>query len=438
MSSTTLTNQLGQWRGREALFWEQRAWSYTWLLDRAEEIATTNPSWRGRRVALAFDHLPEYIATALALEQLGAECVFLPPADQGVVEHATSTLDISHVLDTPLPSDLAVAGSASGPANGGGVVLFTSGTSGPPKPALHTWTTLSGAVRRSDRLAGKRWLLAYGPERFAGLQVVLQALLTGGCLVAPQREPREVVEAILEQGVEFASATPTFWRLLLHSSSAHALSRCSLLQITLGGEPAQQGILDALSAAFPTARISHIYASTEMGACFSVHDGRAGFPLGYLEDLSLPCRLRIQEGELLIRSSRSMRGYVGEVPPTGEAEWFATGDLVRVEDERVLFCGRRSDTINVGGNKVLPLEIEEVIGRVSGVSAVRVHALSSSMVGQLVAAEVQAATLDQDLLRQKILQACRAALPKFKVPARLTFVSTLQTSSGGKLLRRSP
>ena len=82
------------------------------------------------------------------------------------------------------------------------------------------------------------------------------------------------------------------------------------MQITLGGEAVDQDLLDRLHAAFPHARLTHIYASTEMGVCFSVRDGKAGFPADYLSDRSLPCQLRIaSDGELEIRSKRAMVGY---------------------------------------------------------------------------------------------------------------------------------
>ena len=76
----------------------------------------------------------------------------------------------------------------------------TSGTGGPPKPVMHTWTSLAGAVRSDPSLHGRRWLLTYNPSGFAALQVMLQSLLTGGCLSVPgSREPALVSRAMLDQ-----------------------------------------------------------------------------------------------------------------------------------------------------------------------------------------------------------------------------------------------
>ncbi|WP_089919536.1 hypothetical protein [Lentzea albida] len=71
----------------------------------------------------------------------------------------------------------------------------------------------------------------------------------------------------------------------------------TLEQIPLGGEAVEQRLLDEQARRFPRARISWIYASTETGAAFAVHDGRAGFLLSWLtkEDIDRP-RLRIRNG----------------------------------------------------------------------------------------------------------------------------------------------
>ena len=91
-----------------------------------------------------------------------------------------------------------------------------------------------------------------------------------------------------------------------------------------------------------------------------MNDGLSGFPAGYLNG-ALPdgTELRIEEGELQIRSTNSMRMYVIGPSPrkTRRPDWFATGDLVEIKDDRVYFAGRKSDMINVAGRKVYPVEV---------------------------------------------------------------------------------
>ena len=188
------------------------------------------------------------------------------------------------------------------------LILFTSGTSGRPKPAVHTWQSLAAGINRDSKYHRRRWFSAYDPTSYAGLQGWLQALLTAGSwCVPPSNDPTAVAELFEQEQVEFASATPSFWRLFLLGAGHNDGKDLALVQITLGGEAVDQDLLDRLHAAFPHARLTHIYASTEMGVCFSVRDGKAGFPADYLSDRSLPCQLRIaSDGELEIRSKRAM------------------------------------------------------------------------------------------------------------------------------------
>ena len=118
-----------------------------------------------------------------------------------------------------------------------------------------------------------------------------------------------------------------------------------LEQVSLGGEPVDQAVLDQLTELFPNARVSWIYASSELGASIVVHDGRAGFPVEWLErDAPDRPRLAVEDGELVIASPHHGEGLEGAV---------RTGDAVVIEDGRVLITGRTSaDEINVGGSKV--------------------------------------------------------------------------------------
>ena len=113
------------------------------------------------------------------------------------------------------------------------------------------------------------------------------------------------------------------------------LRKVPLVQITLGGEVVDQPVLDKLRSLYPGARQVHIYATTELGRCFSVSDGLAGFPASYL-NAPLPdgTELKVEDEELLIRSPNSMRMYDPLSKQAASiADWFATGDVVE-SDQR--------------------------------------------------------------------------------------------------------
>jgi acyl-CoA synthetase (AMP-forming)/AMP-acid ligase II len=449
----------------ESIIDSRRRWTYADLASSAESFAAKLRDSGERRFGVWCNDVSTLVATLVAADLLGTQAVlFSAGLAAARVTKSAAALALDCVLtDSEIKdaeqngavpflrieleelkkSTIAVSASESKSS----VVLFTSGTSSKPKPALHTWESLSAGITREEKYSGRKWLLAYDPTSFAGIQVWLQALLTGGCVyVAPANDYAATIHALISERIEFASATPTFWRMLLHAASKEDLGNAALVQITLGGEAVDQVLLDELRKAFPNTRITHIYASTEMGSCFAVHDGLAGFPSALLDDRTRPCQMRVSDsGELEIRSRRSMLGYLDNAAESSNSKtdggfedkpWFATGDLVERRGNRFYFIGRKSETINIGGAKVYPLQVEECIRTVDGVDAVRVYGIPSSITGQLVCAEVQAGTnVDQEVLRHNILSQCRDRLARQQIPAMIKFNEHLAVNGSGKLLR---
>ncbi len=313
--------------------------------------------------------------------------------------------------------------------------MMTSGTTGRPKVAAHSLKSLLSRVRGAASFPANRegkWLLTYQPTGFAGVQVILTALLSRGLIVVPeQRTPAGFYEAALRHAVTQISATPTFWRSLLMVAEPGALK---LRQITLGGEAADQATLDRLKAAFPEARITHIYASTEAGVVYAVHDGREGFPSAWLEQPSQGIELRIRDGFLQIKTANAMRGYVteSEQPLLGDG-WLATADRCEIKGDRVYVIGRQDSTINVGGSKVYPLAVETFLLALPGVAEARVFGVKNPVSGALVAADVVLAPgQDKDEAKTRILTACREGLAGYQVPRILKIVDSIQVGASGK------
>ncbi len=327
---------------------------------------------------------------------------------------------------------------ARGPAaQESGIFLFTSGTTGKPKLVHHHWRSLvEGVANRSlTKNQGARWLLPYQAHSFAALQVILSALLSNGVLVFPtRRDPKAYAQAVTDYAITHISATPTFWRAFLLATPA-GQTYPSLAQITSGGEAIDQATLDRIKMAVPQARLSHIYASSEAGTLFSVNDGQAGFPAQWLDqELRGGIRLRIRGGILEVLTPRRMRAYAsGQSTPLSDDGWLITGDLVDRRGDRVLFCGRMDQTINVGGLKVSPEEVEEFLLTHIAVREAKVRAIASPLTGQLVGAEV---VLDPSADAQSALADLQtyytAHLPAHKRPRRLVAVPHIAISESGK------
>jgi acyl-CoA synthetase (AMP-forming)/AMP-acid ligase II len=314
-------------------------------------------------------------------------------------------------------------------------LLPTSGTTGLPKLIGHTLASLSTTVKR-DCPKGRNfiWGLLYDPCRFAGLQVVLQALLSGSMLSVSLSNDFDLqVKELVRNRVNALSATPSLWRKMLIDGR---IKVCKLRQVTLGGEIADQQLLDGLRHSFPEARIVHIYASTEAGTVFSVNDCRAGFPAVWLKVENSPIPLRIRDdGHLLIKPAKIAVGR--EIASLLDADGYLdTEDIVQVEGDRIYFLGRASGAINVGGNKVNPEYVEQGVRCVEGVLDVRVFGKKNSIIGQLVAAEVVTRPgIDTVILKGEILSYCRLHMENWQIPVIISFVDELKENTAGKRKR---
>jgi acyl-CoA synthetase (AMP-forming)/AMP-acid ligase II len=300
--------------------------------------------------------------------------------------------------------------------------LPTSGTTGLPKFVAHTLEELSRPIRRTSGKGKLRWGLLYDPARFAGLQVLLQSVLNGECVLAPaaEWELTKKVGWLVSHSCDALSATPSLWRRILACPESH---RLPLVQITLGGEICDQPLLNALKSRYPHARLTQIYASTEAGVVFSVHDEKPGFPAEWLKTGTRNRKLRISaDGTLEVTAASATAGET----------WIDTGDVVEQDEERVFFRGRKSGLINVGGDKVYPEEIETILNSLEGVESVLVSARNSSLMGSLLEAQIVPSASAPDDLADRVRLYCRQFLPRHKQPAFIKVVNELPINMTGK------
>lgn len=318
-------------------------------------------------------------------------------------------------------------------------IIATSGTTGAPKLVTHSLQTLTQSLKMNTEIGRQlRWALIYDPCRFAGLQVVLQACISGSALLVPKTaDIEELVDFLIFEGCTSISATPSMWRKMLSATNAHKLE---LRHITLGGEITDEKTLGRLKSKFSNAKITHIYASTEVGVGFSVKDGKAGFPAEYLK--SVPggkVELRIsQQGTLLIRNTE-LNQTLGQQGIITDADGFIdTGDSVILQANRVIFLGRANGSINIGGQKVMPEEVEAVLRESSSVVDVRVYGKPSPVLGNVVVAEVvPLPQICEEDLKQKLFATCKERLAAFKRPAVIRIVKDIELTEAGKAKRNN-
>ncbi|MGE0446376.1 MAG: AMP-binding protein [Vicinamibacterales bacterium] len=389
----------------------------------AHALETLVAPLRGTRVAVACLPVPQTFAALVALDRAGAQALLADEdvaGDQALLDELDVAATLIPAAEGPPRLTMRATAPAASPGRSG-VVLLTSGTTGRPKPVTHSWATLATGSRGG---AAERWGCGYRLRLFAACQVLVQAWSAGGCLVAGEGMSSEQAARFwATAGATAASATPSFWRWLILTATPAALAAIPLRQITMGGEPVDQPLLDRLRLAFPAARITHIYATTELGRCFAVSDGRAGFPAAWLA-AGAPegaRRMTVDAGELVVHTAGSL---------------YHTGDMVTVEGDRVQFAGRRDEVLNVGGEKVSPLAVERRLRELPEVADVLVFGRRSSVVGHLLACEVVPAPgIDPDTVRVAIERQAQAQLAPAARPRFIEVVERITLSATGKAIR---
>jgi acyl-CoA synthetase (AMP-forming)/AMP-acid ligase II len=213
----------------------------------------------------------------------------------------------------------------------------------------------------------------------------------------------------------------------------HDLS--SLKIITYGSEPMDQGTLTRLNARFPNAEISQKYGTTETGSPRSISRGGDSLWLKFKSD---GVETKVVGDVLWIRSEGMMLGYLNAPSPVDEEGWYCTGDLVDVDGEWIRFRGRMADVINVGGEKVVPAEVEELILELNFVRDVLVSGESHPLMGQIVSAQVAVtpASLEPKEAARRIRQHCRERVASYKVPLRIDIVAEVLANDRQKVRRR--
>lgn len=403
----------------------QTAVSYRQLINNALQLRQQYPQLQQHAVAITFTDLTSFITALLAFDGW-CRALYLMPDNLTDLPSAAIRWPLVDTLPVPLPQ------SHTEPSLW---YLATSGTTGTPKWIGHSADNLSRKVKATAYSSTLRWALCYQPVRFAGMQVLLQSLLSGAAICdCSSGDMSYRISQMQRYNVNAVSATPSLWRQLLMTGQLNTLS---LEQLTLGGEIADQPLLDTLSAMFPQAKLLHIYASTEAGVGFAVADKQAGFPACWLgtSQNGLSFKLDAQQHLWLKPPCEPDSSLASRLDSEG---FLNTEDVVMIQGDRVHFLGRASGVINVGGNKVHPEQVEQVLLQHLGVQQAKVYAKASSILGQLVVADIVTAHVsDTTALQTELLKHCQQHLQRYQIPARFNFVSRLTTNATGKLSRKA-
>lgn len=424
-------NTFIQYFKQNAFVWKDKVFTYEYIFNRIEywdkklDFVST-----GRIVGLESDFSPETIAILITL--INKNSIIVPldicnsiknnkkihiaqldylirVVDEHNIEINTlDTIEIKNDIYRKL-IDLQVPG----------LVLFTSGSSGEPKGAVHNFQKLLNkfSLKRNSLLTINFLLF----DHWGGLNTLFHVLSNGGTLVfLENRNPDYVCSLIEKYKVELLPTSPTFLNMMLLSRSYNRYSLNSLKIISYGAEPMPENLLRRLSILFPSVKLQQTYGLIELGVMRSQSESNESLWVklggeGY--------QTRVENGILQIKSDSAMLGYLNADSPFTDDGWFITGDSVEVKGDYFRILGRKSEIINVGGEKVFPQEVENVISQINGIIDVIVYAENNPLTGKIVCAKVKydGNKLNSELSRE-IKLFCREKLENYKVPVKINFV----------------
>ncbi len=414
---------------QDALVWHNRIYKYSTLLEslgywsshlRDADIAANQV------VALDADFSPNALALMLAL--IDRRCIIVPLSNTvaakkeefysiAEVEKSISLDDKDNVESIPIVHNNQ---AVSNPLiqklkerNHPGLILFSSGSTGKSKAALHDFVPLLEKFKTPRKTLKTLTFLLF--DHIGGINTIFYTLANGGCAVTVKdRSPEAVCQAVQDYKVELLPTSPTFINLILLSEAWKRFDLSSLKLVTYGTEVMPAATLERFHRLFPNIKLQQTYGLSEIGILSS--KSRSPDSL-WLKIGGTGIEYRIVDRILQIKTPSAMLGYLNAPSPFTDDGWFNTGDEVETDGDYIRILGRTSEIINVGGEKVWPAEIENVLLTMEGVEDAAVTGRANPITGQMVQARVKLNTNESlSDFRKRMRQFCKDKLPSYKIP----------------------
>jgi acyl-CoA synthetase (AMP-forming)/AMP-acid ligase II len=290
-----------------------------------------------------------------------------------------------------------------------------------------------------------------------GLLQLLVTFWTGGRVVLEKGfgYPYEIIKRIKGEKVTGLAGAPTIWAIILRLEGLEKEDFSSLRYITNAAAAMPASFVPRLRKVFPTTKIFLMHGLTEClrttylppdeleTRTTSVGRGMRNIEL-WVEDADGKRLGPGHVGEMIVRGSTLMAGYWNDPEGTAKAlipgpyPWekvLRTRDLFRMDEDGYFhFVARSDELIKSRGEKVSPIEVEDVIYTIDAVNEVRVIGVPDPILGQAIRAEIVLKD-ERSLTAQEVKAHCRRFLEDFKVPQAVEFVSSLPKTQGGKIKR---
>ncbi len=302
-----------------------------------------------------------------------------------------------------------------------GLILFSSGTTGEPKAALHDLTFLLEKFKKEGKRLSTVTFLLF--DHIGGFNTMMHTLVNGGLIVTLKtRSVDEVCSFIEKYKLELLPTSPTFINMIILNKAYEKYDLSSLKLITYGTEPMPETTLKTLHKVLPNVNLKQTYGLSELGIMPTKSENSESLWLKLRNDETF--QTKIVDDILYIKSKSAMIGYLNAPSPFDSDGWFNTKDKVIQKGEFVKILGRTTDLINIGGQKVYPVEVESVFFECPGVLDIRIYGADNPLMGKVLEAEVQVAQENNNREFIKNLRKyAKEKLEPYKIPVKFNLTT---------------
>mgnify|MGYP003970749697 CR=1 FL=1 len=304
-----------------------------------------------------------------------------------------------------------------------GLVLFSSGSTGTSKASVHDLSYLLERFHKPRKTLITITFLLF--DHIGGINTLFYVLSNAGTIVTTEnRKPETILKLIEKYKIELLPTSPTFLNLLLMSEEYKNFNMKSLKIISYGTEPMPQTTLNKLNSFFPKITFKQTYGLSEVGILQSRSKSSDSL---WVKIGGENNEIRIVNGLLEIKSKSAMLGYLNAPTPFTHDGWFKTGDQVEEKGDSLKIIGRKSEIINVGGEKVYPQEVENILLKIDTVFDATVYGEKNLIIGNIVCAKIQLKNYlkPSTALKKEIKKFCSQYLERYKVPVKIEFKKKL-------------
>lgn len=306
-----------------------------------------------------------------------------------------------------------------------GLILFSSGSTGEPKAMIHNLDNLVNSYQ-GKKVRNINMLIFLMFDHIGGLNTLLNTLTMGAKIILPKnRRPEHIAQLVEAHFIHVLPASPTFLNMMLMAKVQDKFNLSSLKMITYGTESMPESLLKKLKSAFPKVKLLQTFGTSETGISQTSSRSSDSLEMKF-NDPSL--KYKIVNGELWLKSKTQVMGYLNaSMESFTEDGWFKTGDLVEeLEDGYLKIKGRAKEMINVGGEKVLPIEVESVVLELNFADDCMVYGAKNAITGQMVAIQIVLIEgFDKKEAKRLIRKHCKQNFENYKVPVKFEFVDKI-------------